>query len=66
MNKLSQHCVNALWDTQSKIKATSLLHSILDFEFYQFLIRQEWSGMTIKLSSTIDIIEAYDQVNEIQ
>ena len=70
-NELSQNFVNAFWDTQSKSKATSLLHSIIDFEFivvfmiaYQFL--SHLSGMTIKLqSSTIDIIEAYDQVNEI-
>ena len=67
-NELSQNFVNAFWDTRSKSTATSLLHSILDFEFivvfmiaYQFL--SHLSGMTIKLQSST--IEAYDQVNEI-
>ena len=70
--ELSANFTDASWDRDSKSTATSLLYSLTDFEFvvifvtvYQFL--SHLSGITIKLqSSTIDIIAAFQQVDEIK
>ena len=56
----------------SKSTATSLLHGLTDYDFivvflvaYHFL--SHLSGITIKLqSTTIDIIDAYQQIDEIK
>ena len=63
---------SAVWDTDSKTTANSLLHGITSFEFivvflviYQYL--SHLAGITIKLqSTTIDILEAYQQIEEVK
>ena len=56
----------------SRSRATSLLHSVTDFEFiavfptaYQYLLHL--AGITVKLqSSTMDVVEAYKQIDEVR
>ena len=72
MCELSDNFSDANWDQDSKSTAISLLHGLTDFEFivvfltaYHFL--SHLSGITVKLqSTTIDIIDAYQQINEIK
>ena len=69
---MSGNFANASWDRDSKSTAASLLHSLTDFDFvvvflivYHFL--SHLSGITVKLqSSTIDTIDAYQQIAEIK
>ena len=69
---LSENFATATWDSDSKSSANSLLHAVTDFQFlvvfltvYQIL--SHLSGITIKLqSTTLDIIEAFHQIEEIQ
>ena len=69
---LSENFEQATWDHDSKSTANSLLRGITDFEFivvfltvYHFL--SHLSGITVKLqSTTIDIIDAYCQVDDIK
>lgn len=71
-DELSGNCATASWDQDSKSMATSLLHGLTDYDFivvfliaYHFL--SHLSGITIKLqSTTIDIIDAYQQIEEIK
>ena len=68
----SENFAQATWDHDSKSTANSLLRGITDFEFivvfltvYHFL--SHLSGITVKLqSTTIDIIDAYCQVDDIK
>ena len=71
-NELSNNFKDGTWDMDSKSQATSLLHSVTDFKFiavfltaYQYL--SHLAGITVKLqSSTIDIVEAYKQIDEVK
>lgn len=71
-NELSDNFKDATWDMDSKSRATSLLHSVTDFEFiavfltaYQYL--SHLAGITVKLqSSAMDIVEAYKQIDEVK
>ena len=71
-NELSNNFSDASWDQDSKSTAISLLHGLTTFEFivvfltaYHFL--SHLSGITVKLqSTTMDIIDAYQQINEIK
>ena len=70
-NELSRNFATASWDQDSKCTATSPLHGLTDYDFiivflvaYHFL--SHLSGITVKLqSTTIDIIDAYQQIDEI-
>ena len=70
-DSLSDNYKDADWDNESKSKAGSLLHGITNFEFLVvFLIAYQYlshlAGITIKLQrSTLDIIEAHQQVDEV-
>ena len=71
-SELSDHFADASWDHDSKSTAISLLHGLTYFGFivvfltaYHFL--SHLSGITVKLqSTTIDIIDAHQQINEIK
>ena len=71
-SELTGNFATASWDHDSKSIATSLLHGLTDFDFivvfliaYFFL--SHLSGITIKLqSSTMDTIDAYQQIDEIK
>ena len=72
-NELTENFATASWDHDSKSTAASLLHGLTDFDFivvlfliaYFFL--SHLSGITIKLqSSTMDIIDVYQQIDEIK
>ena len=68
-NELSDNFADASWEQDSSL---SLLHGLTDFEFivlfmtaYHFL--SHLSGISVKLQSTTnDIIDAYQQINEIK
>lgn len=69
---LSDNFSHATWDSESKTNANSLLHGITSFEFitvflviYQYL--SHLAGITVKLqSSTLDILAAYEEIDEIK
>ena len=69
---LSESFATASWDHDSKGTANSSLRGLTDFEFivvflivYQLL--SHLSGITVKLqSSTIDIVDAYQKVDEVK
>lgn len=69
---MSNNFKEATWDMDVKSRATSLLHSVTDFEFiavlltaYQYL--SYLAGITVKLqSSTMDIVEAYMQIDGVK
>ena len=71
-NELSNNFADASWDQDSKSTAIFLLHGLTDFEFivvfltaYYFL--SYLSGISVKLqSTTIHIIDAYQQINKIK
>ena len=71
-NELSNNFKDGTWDMDSRSRATSLLHSVTDFEFiavfpiaYQYL--SHLAGIKVKLqSSTTDIVEAYKQIDEVK
>ena len=71
-NELSANFATATWDTDSKSTANSLLHAVTNFQFLVvFLIVYQGlshlSGITVKLqSTTLDIIEAFQQIEEIK
>ena len=67
---LSDNFKDATWDMESKSKATSLLRVLTDFKFIVIFLVAYWflshlAGITVKLqSSTLDIVEAYRQIDE--
>ena len=71
-SELSENYTDASWDQDSKSTANSLLNGLTDFDFiaifltaYHFL--SHLTGITVKLqSTTIDIIDAYQQIDEIK